>query len=65
MFTEPFKTTWQYLCIVVMKQFTTMKKLLQITIVLSVVTLLFNACGPTKTVVNGGSARNQLCGYIY
>ncbi len=39
-----------------------MKNLLKITFVLSAVTLLFTACGPTKTVVNGGATRNRFVG---
>lgn len=39
-----------------------MKKLLKITFILSAVTLLFAACGPAKTVVNGGSTRNRFVG---
>ena len=39
-----------------------MKKLLKITFILSAVTLLFAACGPTKNIVNGGSARNKFVG---
>ncbi|QQL48959.1 hypothetical protein [Mucilaginibacter ginkgonis] len=39
-----------------------MKKTFQIALLLLAVTLAFTACGPTKTVVNGGSTRNHFVG---